>query len=153
MGDPKRKLSFCLVCIPQNGKCSPHAHEFSLGFHPPQVLIPNHPPSSDNPGTSALHPPTPPPVSLTQRRCCSHRAGRHWSLPGNRSSLWESEATKETCHHMDTVGTVPTVHLWTHLCGPHAPNGCSLGAPSLSFKGSSKFQGLWVDTFCCQLSA
>lgn len=59
-GDPKRKLSFRLVCTPQNGKCSPHAHEFSLRFHPPQVLIPNHPPSSDNPGTSALHPPPPP---------------------------------------------------------------------------------------------
>ena len=111
-----------------------HAHELSLHLHPPQVLIPNHPPSSGNPGaTVSIHPP-PSWVSLTQHRCCSHRAGHRWSPPGNRSSLWESEVTKEACQRVDTVGRVPFAHPWTHLCGPWAPpRGCSRGAPSCSF--------------------
>ena len=38
-----------------------HAHELSLHLHPPQVLIPNHPPSSGNPGATVSHsPPNPP---------------------------------------------------------------------------------------------
>lgn len=129
--EKKKTSSFSLVCILKTRACS------RVVFTPPSTPS-SHPQSSPifwQPwGHCFPFTPQPSRVSLTQHRCCSHRAGRHWSPPGNRSSLWESEVTKGACQRMDTVGRVPTAHPWTHLCGPRAPpHGCSGGTPSRSF--------------------
>lgn len=125
MRSPKgKKKSFSPICVPKTGKCSVQAQGFSLHSHPSQVAGLNHPYFPAPWGTFSHCP-----ASLTQRHCCSHRAGRPTRPPGNRSSLWESEATKETCYpHGHIVGT-GTHFTCVYICVWTIPNRCSLDSP------------------------
>jgi hypothetical protein len=108
-----------------------HTHPTSLSLVNPHL-----------PGPVGLLSPTPP-ASLTQHHCCSHRAGHHWSPPGNRSSLWETEATEKIRHpHGHTSSTcTPCTPVDRSVCTTYT-KWVFLGNPSSPFKNRSKFQGL-----------
>lgn len=126
MGEPKGKKSYSSVCIPQTGKCFSHVHGSSSNSHHPHVPVPNQLPSSNTPGTvfptPQYHSPSIAAVPTKQ--------GVIGTLQEIEVPFGSQRPQRKHVTHVDTLWThAPIALLWTHLCGPHTPNGCSLGAP------------------------